>query len=154
MRKIPLFSPSAEAMMAALASRAYEWSYWEIDESFEVASDGRLVNLVTILRSKITAGTLREISLSPNEASPFLAVDRLLKASPETHSTKLIADFKTWHDSPNPMATFFRDESYNDLTDPSFITDVLSQQNLSWSRTPLRIKRVKNSLGFAQDSVE
>jgi len=38
MRELPQFSPVSEAMMAALASRAHDWEYWEIREAYKVSS--------------------------------------------------------------------------------------------------------------------
>jgi|GEM_PF-1509183 len=74
------FSLLADALMASLASRSFEWREWRLGEH-ETRSPGQDPQVKTWIRVVVAEGRVLETELDPS-ASPSLALHALLHSSP------------------------------------------------------------------------
>lgn len=68
---VETFLPFSDAVMAALASRSHEWSFWEIRECTQ--------GVVLVL--ELPGGRHAEILCNPSSDSPSECVTRLIQAA-------------------------------------------------------------------------
>lgn len=142
----PLFSDFSEALVASLASRSHEWSYWEI---VEIREYNPLPKVADLADANIPYKLGVEISLkSPTGQGAF----EKLSIAPLTSPSKTMDQlFDTLHTSPLTQGTsepFHRLHAIGAPVSESLIGHEELQKQISQTNTQAALWiRAKNSLG-------